>query len=147
VTPVTKTDREQIEELTAIYADALDRKDYSAVRDCFTPDAVVSYAGYSRELRGQPAIVQHMRLALQPLDATQHFFANFMIEIEGNAACLACDVLAQHVRRGFPDGETFLAGGKYHAELAKSEGRWRFSRIAARTQWSDGNRDLLPRVE
>ena len=46
-----KTDREQIQELTAIYASAIDRKDYEAIADCFAPDAAVIYTGYSEELK------------------------------------------------------------------------------------------------
>lgn len=135
-----KTDREQIQELTAIYASAIDGKDYEGIAGCFAPDAVVSYAGYSDELKGHAAITDHMRLALDPMDVTQHLFANFIIDIEGDAAGMTCDILAQHVR----NGENYLAGGKYDVRLAKLGGSWKFSRISASTVWSSGNRDMLP---
>jgi len=137
-----KTDREQVQELTAIYAGAIDRKDYEAIADCFAPDPAVIYAGYSEELKGHTAIIDHMRLALDPIDVTQHLFANFVIDIEGNAAGLTCDILAQHVHTG----ENYLAGGKYDVRLAKIGGSWKFSRISARTVWSSGNRDMLPKA-
>jgi len=137
-----KTDREQIQELTAVYAGAIDRKDYAAIADCFAPDATVIYAGYSEELQGHAAIVDHMRLALEPMDATQHLFANFIIDIEGDAAGMTCDIIAQHVH----GGESYLAGGKYDVRLSKAGPIWKFSRISACTVWSSGNRDMLPKA-
>jgi ketosteroid isomerase-like protein len=137
-----KSDRERIEELTAIYAGAIDRKDYAAIADCFAPDATVTYAGYSAELTGHAAILDHMRLALDPMEATQHLFANFIIDIDGATASMHCDILAQHLR----GGESYLAGGKYEVRLARLEGSWKFARIAARTLWSSGKRDMLPRA-
>ncbi|MDG2003250.1 MAG: nuclear transport factor 2 family protein [Novosphingobium sp.] len=110
-----KSDREAIQELTAIYAGAIDRKDYAAIPGCFALNSAVIYAGYSEELIGHAAIVDHMRLALDPLDVTQHMFANFVIDIDGDTATMACDILAQHVR----DGETYMAGGKYDVRLAR----------------------------
>jgi ketosteroid isomerase-like protein len=138
-----KTDRDQIQELTAIYAGAIDRKDYDAIAECFAGDAAVIYAGYSEELKGHAAIVDHMRLALDLMDVTQHLFANFIIDIDGEAAGMTCDILAQHVR----NGENYLAGGKYDVRLAKLRGSWKFSRISASTVWSAGNREMLPKAD
>lgn len=138
-----KTDRDQVQELTAIYASAIDRKDYEGIAGCFATDAVVSYAGYSKELKGHTAITDHMRLALDPMDVTQHLFANFIIDIDGDKAKLTCDILAQHLR----NGENYLAGGKYDVRLAKVGRSWKFSRISASTVWSSGNRDMLPKAD
>jgi len=137
-----KSDYEQICELTAIYAGAIDRKDYDAIADCFAPDAGVIYTGFSEELRGAEAIMAHMHLALESMDATQHLFTNFIIDIAGDAGVMTCDILAQHLH----GGETFLAGGKYDTRVAKVAGGWKFSRISGTTVWSLGNRDMLPRT-
>lgn len=137
---MTKTDREQIEELTALYAAAIDDKDYEGIARCFAPDATVIYAGYCEELQGHEAIIDHMRLALEPMDATQHLFANFIIDIESDTGEMTCDILAQHLR----GGDTFLAGGKYRVRLARTGEGWKFSGISARTVWSSGSREMLP---
>jgi ketosteroid isomerase-like protein len=137
-----KSDYELIRELTARYAGAIDAKDYTAIAACFTDDACVIYAGYSDELQGIEEILGHMRRALEPIDVTQHLFANFIIDIEGDDAAMTCDILAQHLHHG----ETFLAGGKYEVGLAREDGNWKFARISARTVWSVGNRDLLPKA-
>jgi hypothetical protein len=141
-----KSDRDQIQELMAIYAGALDRKDYDGIVACFTPSATVEYTGFSHALRGPAAIIDHMKLALDPLDASQHMFANFIIAIERDTARLTCDILAQHVRRGAPGGDTYLAGGKYDVLLERAAGQWKFARVSAQSVWGDGNRGILPRA-
>lgn len=141
---MTKTDREQIQELMATYANAIDVKDYDTVVACFLPDAAVEYFGYGQPLTGHSAILAHMKRALDTLDGTQHLFANFLIDIDGDTARLRCDILAQHWRRGVPGGETYMAGGKYTVELRRKAGRWQFARLNARSLWSEGNRSLLP---
>ena len=144
---MTKTDREQIEELIATYANALDTKDYPAVEACFMADATVRYEGYSHTLKGHTEIAAHMKRALQPLDATQHLFTNFIIDIEGNTGRLRCSILAQHVRLGTVGGDKYLAGGEYDAELRRASGKWEFAHVTARTLWGDGNRAVLPKAE
>lgn len=136
------SDREQIQELTAVYARAIDSKDYAAIAGCFAPDAAVIYAGYSEELTGHTAIVDHMQLALDPMEVTQHLFTNFIIDISGSAAQMTCDILAQHVH----GGENYMAGGKYDVRLKKIGKAWKFARISASTVWSSGNRDMLPKA-
>jgi len=136
-----KSDYEQVRELAARYAGAIDCTDYDAIEACFAPDAGVIYAGFSEELKGHEAIIAHMRRALDSLEATQHMFTNFIIDIDGDKAEMTCDILAQHLH----DGETFLAGGKYEVRLVRIAGSWKFARISARTVWSMGNREMLPK--
>ncbi len=138
-----KSDYELIRELTARYAGAIDAKDYTAIAACFSPDARVIYAGYSEELQGEDAILAHMRRALELMDVTQHLFANFIVDVAGDEAAMTCDILAQHLH----GGETFLAGGKYETRLVKADTGWKFTRISARTVWSSGNRDMLPKAD
>ena len=140
----SKTDRVQIEELMARYANALDRRDYEAIAACFAPDAVVEYAGFSHKLSGRAAITDHMMLALGPLDATQHLFANFIIDVAGESARLTCDILGQHIRHGAPGGESYLSGGKYDVVLARATEGWQFARLSAQSLWGVGNRGILP---
>lgn len=132
-------------ELTAIYARAIDEKDYAAIAECFTPDAVAQYNGFSLVLNGREEIVAHMRKALDPLSATQHMFTNFIIEGDGASATLSCDILAQHLPGGTTDRETYLAGGRYRVELRKAAERWQFAKLDAQSVWGMGSRDLLPK--
>lgn len=139
------TDRESIQQLVAIYAKALDEKDYETVADCFALDATAQYGDFSALLRGREEITTHMQKALEPLRVTQHLFTNFIIENDAKIATMSCDVLAQHIA-GDGDSEMFLGGGKYTVALKKGEDRWRFFELTARSVWSMGNRDVLPRT-
>src|SRR5258708_7883649 len=107
---MTKTDREQVEELMAAYGQAVDDKNYDALTGCFTPDAIVAYEGYSQHLSGRAAIDSFMRGALEPLDGTQHLFTNFVVDLDGDMGRYSCGMLAQHWRKGTPGGETYLIG-------------------------------------
>ena len=84
--PVTMTAREQIQQLVAIYARALDARDYTTIADCFAPDASAEFVGFSGPMTGREAIDAHMKKALGPLAITQHMFTNFIIEIDGDSA-------------------------------------------------------------
>jgi ketosteroid isomerase-like protein len=141
-----KTEREQIEELMAAYGAAVDAKDYDGFTKCFTPDATVAYEGYSQHLSGHAGIVDFMRNALEPLDGTQHLFTNFVVELAGDTGRYSCGMLAQHWRKGAPGGETYLIGGKYNADVRRSEGKWRIARLSFRSLWENGNRSLVPQA-
>ena len=140
-----KSERDQIQELMACYANAIDAKDYDAISDCFAIGARAEYAGFTEPLEGPEAITAHVRRAVEPLAATQHMFGNFIIDIDADQARLTCDIIAQHVRQESGGTENFLAGGKYRVEARKQGGRWSFTLVSARTVWTDGNRNILPR--
>jgi uncharacterized protein (TIGR02246 family) len=140
------SDHEAIRQLVAIYASALDRKDYGGIAACFTPEAVVDYGDAGPKLQGRKAIAELMRSALEPLDVTQHFFTNFIIRLDGDTANLECDVLAQHLRQGMPEGETLLVGARYQVQLVSAADSWLMEHVHERIIWADGNRALVPGV-
>lgn len=139
------TDRESIKELVAIYARALDARDYDTIERCFAPDAAAQYTGFSDAMTGREEIMAHMRKALGPLATTQHIFTNFIIEIDGDSATLYCDAMGQHVTGTGEDAETYLSGGKYNAEMRRREGNWEFYKLVANAVWGVGDRAMLPR--
>jgi uncharacterized protein (TIGR02246 family) len=138
---MTKTEHDEIQQLMASYAYALDTRDYDGLMSCFTTDATTVYAGHSDVLRGHEQIEAHMRRALEPLDATQHLFTNFIIHTDRDTGTVKCDILAQHICRG----EKYTAGGKYDVDVRRSSGRWQIARVSARSVWSEGNRAMLPK--
>lgn len=140
------TDHEAIRQLVAVYAKAIDTKDYAGIAACFTPDAVVDYGEAGPKLQGRAAIADLMRSALAPLDLTQHLFANFIIRLDGDAGAFEADVLAQHLRRGEPGGETLLVGARYEVRLARGPEGWLMAHVFERIIWADGNRALVPGV-
>ena len=140
------TDHEAIRQLVAVYARAIDTKDYTGIAACFTPDAVVDYGEAGPKLNGRAEIAELMRSALAPLDVTQHMFTNFIIKLDGDAAELECDVLAQHLRRGEPGGETLLVGARYEVRLARTAEGWLMAHVYEWIVWAEGNRAIVPGV-
>lgn len=141
-----KSDHDQLLELMAKYANALDFKRYDAITDCFAETASIDYAGFTEPVTGAASITAYIRSAIEPLDVSQHVFGNFIVDIDGNAAVLTCDVIAQHIGNGAHNGDALQAGGKYRVRAVKEQGTWRFSAIQARSLWSQGNRHLLPKT-
>ena len=140
------THYEAIRQLVASYAAAIDRKDYTGIAACFTPDAVVEYPAAGKKLEGRAAIAALMRSALEPLDVTQHFFTNLLIRLDCDKAKLECDVLAQHLRHGLPEGETLLVGARYEMRLVHAAAGWLMAHVSERIIWADGNRSIVPGV-
>ncbi len=140
-------DREAVRQRMAVYARALDDRDYQRLAGCFAEDAEVEYVGFSPLMKGRETIMAHMRKALGPLAVTQHLFGNFIIELNGETASLDCDILAQHLAGTGDERKTFLSGGQYRVRLRREGGRWVFASITACSTWSAGSRDILPRSD
>ena len=137
-----KTDYDQLQELMAIYALAIDTKNYPGITDCFTPDAETVYAGHSNHLKGVAEIGAHMKKALEVLDATQHVFMNFIVDVEGDTAKYSCNIIAQHVQKN----ENYMAGGRYNVEAKRIGGKWKIHRVNAGSHWGMGNKGMLPKA-
>jgi hypothetical protein len=142
---MSKTDREQIQELMATYAYCIDARDYAGLADCFLEGCTAKYSGHSPALNNRDEIMAHMKLALTPLDATQHLFANFLIDVDGDQANLRAGILAQHVKNGANGPETYLSGGKYTVELKRAGGKWKLAKVQGQPVWNIGNAALLPK--
>ncbi|WP_327094243.1 nuclear transport factor 2 family protein [Nocardia vinacea] len=136
-------DRAAILDTVVAYARALDTKDWETLAALFTDDARWEYTATGDKLDGPTAIVARIRPSLERLDTTQHFNSNHVITVHEDAAEHTCYYHAQHIRRGLPDGEFFVAGGSYHDRLRRTTNGWRFVSRRLSSSWSDGNPDVL----
>ena len=93
---MSMTAREEIQERMALYARALDAKNYEGIADCFAADVRVEYSGFSQVMNCRDEVMAHMRKALEPLAVTQHLFTNFIIELDGE-----CDFFLTPFKGGF----------------------------------------------
>lgn len=136
------SDREQIVDIAVRYCTAMDTRDWSLLDECFAADAEIAYEGFD-ELRGLPALKQFLAGILGPLDATQHIVTNFVVEIDGDGATMACYLQAQHVRKLAPGGELFTFGGTYRDRLVRTAAGWRIARRTLSATWTAGNPAVL----
>ena len=77
-------DRQEIIDLTIAYAWLLDHGPRERLDTVFTEDAVCDYMSVFVE--GLPAIIEKVRNALGPLDASQHIVSNQQVTIDGDTA-------------------------------------------------------------
>lgn len=146
----SETDRLLAERaITAVqvrYARALDDRDWDRLATCFADDAVADYGGYGGQLHGVDAICDGIRRALRNLDASQHLLGNHELwSLDDDAATAACEVVAQHYRRGVAGGEVFTVGAAYRDRLVRTGDGWRIAARTLQPRWEQGNRAVFER--
>jgi 3-phenylpropionate/cinnamic acid dioxygenase small subunit len=132
-------DRAAIVDAVIAYANSIDTRDWQALGARFTDDACWEYSGSGERLRGPDAILARISTSLQRFDATHHLTGNHLTTVHGDEAEHTCYYQAMHVRLGLPDGEKFLAGGRYDDRLRRTPHGWRFTSRKITSVWSEGN--------
>jgi len=135
--------KQEIADLCANYAYALDRKDWAALRECFTDAPVFLHPG--GRVDGIDGIVDRARGALDALDASQHLLGNIVVEVDGDTAQSVCYFQAQHLRAGALGGDTYIIAGSYTDRLVRTPQGWRISERVQDYLWRDGNRAVVAR--
>jgi 3-phenylpropionate/cinnamic acid dioxygenase small subunit len=138
----TLLDERAIEQIAVAYAVALDTRHWEALEDVFLPDATADLATRDT-LVGVEAIIERIRRALDPLDATQHLIGNHRVRVTGDAATHDCYLQAQHVRRTAEPSPNFIVGGRYEDELARTAAGWRIAHRRLVIQWQAGTPALI----
>lgn len=120
-------DRQDLLELIARYAQAVDARQVDRVAECFAPSARLSANGGATVVHGRDAITEYFAEAftrpnLAPGTASSHLLTNTTIEVGGDRAdlvTLGMAVLAQ------PDSEMVkLRGLRYTDRCERIDGRW-----------------------
>ncbi len=110
-----------IQELFARYAHAIDDLNPDAWVACFTPDGVFQVG--TRALRGQTALRGYADVHIQEIRC-RHMMANFLYEVNGDAATGQCSMLATLATAS---GYKIFAQGRYVDRLVKQAGQWRIA--------------------
>jgi 3-phenylpropionate/cinnamic acid dioxygenase small subunit len=141
-TIVVMSDRDDVVEIMTRYGVMIDRRDWDGLAACFTDDCVADYQGWG-EFHGGREVSDFCRTSVDPLDATQHLFGNFLVELDGDGASVQYYVQAQHFRASAPGGATFTVGGHYDNTARRTREGWRISSFVFRATWTAGNPDVL----
>ncbi len=120
----TLEDREQIRELYARYAMAIDTSDYDAWVDCFTEDGVFESTRFGRHA-GAQGLRRFTAIYRESLGGAQvrHVITNETFQIEGDRGTGACYLVYYHCKDGRVQQ---TAVGHYRDRLRKAGGKWRF---------------------
>jgi len=129
-------DYNDIAQLLAAYAHAVDRQDFAGVAACFVPDASASYSGI--ELGpGVEHIIEHIR-GVENFIVTQHLFGVPLIHLNGDTATATSHAVSYLVAPASgAETQTVLGRGLiYDDELIRRADGWRIARRVHRPLWS-----------
>jgi hypothetical protein len=139
-------DRERVvARITELFL-ATDRKDWSAVERCFTPDVQFDMSSVG----GGPAasvraadIAAGWRTGLAPIEHVHHQAGNFVVDVNGDRATAFCYGIAYHYRAR-RDGRTVrVFVGSYEFALTRDAGDdWHIGAMTFRLKFIDGNAQL-----
>jgi hypothetical protein len=80
-----------------------------------------------------------VRQTITGFDATQHFFANHSVEIDGDRAVDTCYMQARHQL----GAEHYTIGGYSTGHMVRTPQRWRIASYKLTVTFSDGDRRLM----
>lgn len=139
-------DRAGIEDVINRYASAIDLRDWTLLRTCFTDQVTADFRSFGvREVfkGGADDWVGAVRATIEGLDATQHFFANKSYRIEGDRARCTVYMQAAHFLANDLGDAEYTVGGHYENDLERTADGWRTRAYVLHVTFHRGNRHVL----
>jgi 3-phenylpropionate/cinnamic acid dioxygenase small subunit len=124
---------------------ATDRRDWAAVRACFTETVhfdMTSVAGGEPAMLTPEQITAAWEQGLRPLEAIHHQAGNYRAEVRGDEATGFCYGTATHYRRTRSGRNTRTFVGSYDFEFVRRGDAWRITSFRFNLKYLDGNLDL-----
>lgn len=140
------SDREQILDVIARYAHAVDNRDLDGIVDCFSPGGRIDFEGGRTSGEGHAGIRQAFEHAFTasthtaPATST-HLMANTLITIDGNEAHAETQAVA-YLASGLL-GTVTTRGLRYSDDLRKEADGWRITHRTHRSIWQTESRGQL----
>lgn len=133
-------DQLEIQQLLACYATAVDAKRWELLDNVFFAGSVVDFRANGGVRAEYPAITDYLRDAMGIFAASQHYFMNFAIDVEGDEAGGRFYCLTQMVTIDQAAAEDRLLsdGGYYDAEFVRRADGWRVASLTGGLVWMDG---------
>jgi hypothetical protein len=139
-------DRVELCELMNRYAAAIDLRDWVRLRSVFADgeiEADFTSMGVREIFRGSADHwVETVRQTIDGFDATQHFFANHSVDIDGDRAVDTRYMQARHQL----DGAHYTVGGYYTSDVTRTAAGWRIARYRLTVTFTDGDRSVMSRA-
>ncbi|HXY91418.1 MAG TPA: nuclear transport factor 2 family protein [Acidimicrobiia bacterium] len=128
-------DREEIHDVVMRYADGVDRRDMTRVRDCFAPD--VEVADWGGGFADRDSMITYIS-GVAVFEMTMHMFGNQYIAVDGDRAHVDSYAMLTHHRdddQGVTN-ELNVSGARYFEDLERREGRWVITRRGGEPRWA-----------
>jgi hypothetical protein len=124
---------------------ATDRKDWTAVEDCFTPDVLFdmsSVTGRAAETMRRAEIAAGWKSGLAAVEHLHHQAGNFVVSGEGDRVEVFCYGIAYHYRARRDGRNTRVFVGSYDFTVVREPDAWRISAMRFALKFVDGNAAL-----
>ena len=142
---IPMSERERIvEAVTAMFVNT-DRRDWTAVRSCFTDSVwfdMSSLTGIQAADTPADVIVSGWTTGLGSLKAIHHQLGNFQVTITRDGADVTCYGTAYHYLPNKTGHDTRVFVGSYEIHLVSVRGEWKIDMLVYLSKFIDGNRDL-----
>jgi hypothetical protein len=132
------TDRVAIQEVLARYAAAVDSGTWERLDDVFVPGAIIDFEANGGLRDEYPAITDYLKAALGGFAAIQHYFMNFLFDVDGDRASGRFYCLTQMVTIVDGADQMLADGGYYDTVLVRTPVGWRVSELVGGLTWLDG---------
>lgn len=121
------SDRLEIQELFVDYTQAIDRRDWDALDDVFTPDAHIDYSATGGSAGDLAATKAFLAQVMPMFKSYQHLVGTSKIVIDGDTATATSILHNPMVLPGRDGGppHTFFVGVWYHDQLVRTARGWR----------------------
>ncbi len=136
-------DRVELNELMNRYAASIDLRDWPRLRTVFADDDIeadFTSMGVKQVYRGPAeSWIETVRQTIAGFDATQHFFANHSVDIDGDRAIDTRYMQARHQL----GGAHYTVGGYYTGHMVRTAAGWRIAKYKLTVTFTDGDRTLM----
>ena len=125
---------------------AIDRVDWSRVRESFTPNVRVDYTalfGGSVETLPIDTLLARWKALVPGFQATQHLIGPvILLENNGRSLTAETQVRGYHYLPG-AEGGVWMVAGRYIFAMERVQGEWRIAGITIQVAYEEGDRRLL----
>jgi len=125
------SDRFEIQDLLVAYTQAIDQKDFDALDDLFTEDAIIDYTEAGGAKGNLTEIKSYLARALEKFPSMQHMLGLPQIKIDGDRATARTLCFNPMVTEIDGDRNVFFVGLWYDDTLQRTDKGWR---IATRSE-------------
>lgn len=120
-------DHIEIQNLLAAYCEAIDTRDWDALDNIFTPNAVIDYSGSGGACGSISETKAFLNDALKTFDGMQHMIGLPLIKIDGDRATAKTCLFNPMRQRMEDESRLFFVGLWYLDDLVRIDGAWRIS--------------------
>ncbi|HEY9034711.1 MAG TPA: nuclear transport factor 2 family protein [Pseudomonadales bacterium] len=140
------SDRLEIEDLVAEYADAIDSQQFDRLDQVFTEDAWIDYSAMGGAVGHYPEVKAFLQQTLPVFSATQHMIANYLIRLDGDRASgriMCFNPMQLSAAEGQPALPVFFVGLWYIDDYRRTGDGWRICRRVEQKSYSFNAPDFI----